>query len=74
MIKEIIIIYLGINCLFLSYVRLRDTKKLYKVYPIMRPIFIIYIGIMTTPLILFQWLKKPYKNTKIKNIKIYKVK
>jgi len=71
--KNTIIIYLIINCLFLGYIRLRDVGKLKKVQGVMKPIFIIYISIMALPLQIIYWLKLkifPQKTEKIKYPKL----
>lgn len=48
--NQIITIYFILNCLFLAYVRLRDTGNLKRTVWFLVPVFIFYIGFLALPL------------------------
>lgn len=58
----ILTIYLILNCLFLSYVRLRDINKLGNLNIITKIVFISYIGLLALPLHGIYWLKTKLLN------------
>jgi len=52
-----ITLYLLVNCLFLAYIRLKDTAKLQQIGGILGAFLVVYIGLLALPLTLLYWIK-----------------